>query len=260
MAVHSSDTIVHEVGPNTGRVRVGCSGWDYLHWRGRFYPTDLPRTAWLEAYAREFDTVELNNSFYRLPPTERFAAWRARTPVQFLFAVKASRFLTHVKRLRDPQEPMQRLLEAVRGLGAGLGPLLYQLPPRWIPDPERLDVWLSALPRRLGARRLRHVVEFRDPRGYEPGPMAALRARGVAVCVHDMPGSESPRAAGGCFVYLRFHGHTGRYAGAYPEAALRDCAQWVAHQTRSGRDAYVYFNNDVDGHAPRDAHTFRSYL
>lgn len=243
-----------------GRIRVGCSGWDYSHWRGRFYPADLPRGRWLEAYATAFDTVELNNSFYRLPSVEQFASWRARTSADFLFAVKASRYLTHVKRLRDPAEPMQRLLEAASGLGPKLGPLLYQLPPRWVPDAGRLEMWLEVLPDRWGRRRLRHAVEFRDPRGYAADVLARLDASGVALCVHDMPGSIAPRRAGAGFVYVRFHGHTGPYAGAYPAAVLADWAGWLREQAGDGRDAYVYFNNDVEAHAPRDADTLRSHL
>src|SRR5262245_11189978 len=151
-------------------VQVGCSGWHYKSWRGVVYPNDLSTDEWLRVYSRRFTTVELNNTFYRLPGAETFERWRAQVPATFSFAMKASRFLTHIKRLRDPAEPLARLLARARPLDATLNVVLYQLPPRWVPDPERLETFLAALPRRLDARSraLQHVVEMRDRRGYEP--------------------------------------------------------------------------------------------
>src|SRR5918993_4038250 len=132
-----------------GTAHVGCSGWHYQSWRGIVYPEALPTSAWLRAYTARFSTVELNNSFYRLPAPETFAAWRRQVPRGFLFAVKASRFLTHIKRLRDADEPLNRLLTHARPLGPTLGPILYQIPPRWFPDAERLEAFLAALPERI---------------------------------------------------------------------------------------------------------------
>src|SRR3954465_15124679 len=146
-----------------GRARVGCSGWQYKHWRGDFYPADLPQSRWFEHYARTFDTVEINNSFYRLPERATFVAWAARAPVSFEFAVKASRFLTHMKKLKDPEEPIDRLFTRMRGLGRHLGPVLYQLPPGWALDHEPFAHFLDTLPPDA-----RHVVEFRDPTWYSP--------------------------------------------------------------------------------------------
>ncbi|HEX6473837.1 MAG TPA: DUF72 domain-containing protein, partial [Candidatus Limnocylindria bacterium] len=142
-------------------VRIGCSGWQYRHWRGRFYPRGVPTDRWLEHYAAIFDTVELNNSFYRLPQADTFAAWARRTPDGFLFAVKASRYLTHLKRLRDPREPLDRLWSRAERLGDRLGPMLYQLPPRWHRDLDRLERFSAALPSRR-----RQAIEFRDPSWY----------------------------------------------------------------------------------------------
>ncbi len=177
-------------GEVTGRFRAGCSGWQYKHWKGSFYPATLPQSRWLHHYAGVFDTVELNNSFYRLPEPERFASWREETPPGFLFAVKASRHLTHMKKLKDPEEPLERLFSRAKALGAKLGPVLYQLPPRWKYDPERLDQFLHALPKRR-----RHVIEFREPGWYREEVFSALEERRVALCLHDMRGSESPRRA-----------------------------------------------------------------
>src|SRR5437764_3830019 len=120
-----------------GQARVGCSGWQYKHWRGDFYPAELPLSQWFAYYTQRFDTVEINNSFYRLPERATFAAWRRRAPAEFVFAVKASRFLTHMKKLKDPQEPIERLFTRMRALGPHLGPVLYQLPPGWKVDVER---------------------------------------------------------------------------------------------------------------------------
>jgi uncharacterized protein YecE (DUF72 family) len=237
-------------------VRVGCSGWHYRDWAGRVYPKDLPKDDWLAAYARRFDTVELNNSFYRLPEAAQFDRWRRQVPDRFTFAVKASRYLTHFKRLIDPEEPLERLLTRARHLGTALGPVLYQLPPGWVPPADRFERFLSLLPRRASGRgrELQHVVEFRDPRCYAPDILAALAHHDVALCVHDMPGSTSPRLVTGPLVYLRLHGYGARYGGSYPDEVLRDWAAWLTEAAR-GRPAYVYFNNDRHAHAVGNAAT-----
>jgi uncharacterized protein YecE (DUF72 family) len=228
-------------------VRVGCSGWQYGHWRGDFYSQSLPTGRWLEHYAAVFDTVELNNSFYRLPDRGTFERWRDRTPGGFLFAVKASRFLTHMKKLKDPDEPVSRFFDRARGLGPRLGPVLYQLPPRWPLDIGRLRAFVDALPE--GER---HAIEFRDPSWYADEALAALEGAGVALCLHDMAGSAAPRVRVGTFSYLRFHG-TVRYGGGYGDDQLDDWATWIDGERATNRDVFAYFNNDIGGHAPRDA-------
>jgi uncharacterized protein YecE (DUF72 family) len=237
-------------------VHVGCSGWHYQHWRGLIYPKRAPPSTWLPLYAKQFQTVELNNSFYRLPSAATFAGWRAQVPRGFLFSLKASRFLTHIKRLREPEEPLGRLLAHAKPLGPMLGPVLYQIPPHWAPDAERLETFLAALPPRLAhgsRRRLLHVLEVRDPRGYEPWVIELLRAYGVTLCVHDMPGAESPLLSVGPIVYVRLHGYRSRYGGSYPDEVLDDWADWLRSALAAGKDAFVYFNNDVHGHAVQDA-------
>ena len=239
----------------TGRARIGCSGWIYEHWRGDFYPGGLPQKLWLEHYAAVFDTVEVNNSFYRLPERSTFEAWAARVPRNFLFAVKASRYLTHMKKLKDPAEPTGRFFDRAAGLGRKLGPVLYQLPPRWPRDLERLEGFLRQLPRgRL------HAVEFREKSWYHDDVFEALRRAGAALCLHDMPGSGPPRICPGPFVYLRFHGAGARYGGRYPDATLARWACWIAERLEDCRDVYAYFNNDSGGHAPRDAVRLRKRL
>lgn len=243
-------------------MRVGCSGWHYKHWAGRVYPRDLPKDQWLHAYTRRFDTVELNNTFYRLPDAEQFARWREQVPKAFVFAVKASRFLTHFKRLIDPEEPLERLLSRAIRLGNALGPILYQLPPNWVPPVDRFETFLKALPRRAGTggRRLTHVIEFRDPRCYAPELLTCMERRGVTLCVHDMRGVESPRVLVGPAVYVRLHGYGAKYGGRYPERVLQDWANWLADARAAGRDGYVYFNNDRDAHAVHDAEKLRQLL
>ena len=238
-----------------GDARIGCSGWQYRHWRGDFYGADLPQSRWLEHYAAVFDTVEINNSFYRLPEAATFAGWAARVPARFLFSVKASRFLTHMKKLKDPEEPIERLLSRARALGRRLGPVLYQLPPGWKVDAGRLEHFLQLLPRRY-----RHVVEFRDPSWYAVDVLRQLERHRVALCLHDMPGSASGRQRVGPFVYVRFHGPGGRYAGGYPAERLEGWSAWLNAQRAAGTDVFAYFNNDVGGHAPRDAATLRRLM
>ncbi len=232
---------------------VGCSGWQYRHWRGSFYPPEVPAARWLEFYSTVFQTVEVNNSFYRLPESATFEAWRARVGPSFVFAVKASRYLTHLKRLKDPEEPVGRVFERARSLRRKLGPVLYQLPPRWGCNLDRLREFLEVLPRHPQA------VEFRDAGWYRDDVFALLERHGVALCIHDMAGSEAPIVRVGPLVYLRLHG-VKRYGGAYPSRTLERWAGWLDEEHAAGRDAYVYFNNDVGGHAPKDARQLREML
>jgi uncharacterized protein YecE (DUF72 family) len=243
-----------------GVAHIGCSGWHYKSWKGLIYPADLPATSWLRAYTRRFSTVELNNSFFRLPSELTFAAWRAQVPRGFLFALKASRFLTHIKRLREPEEPLERLLTHAQPLGPSLGPVLYQIPPRWFPDTDRLEAFLAALPARTTStsrQRLQHVLEVRDPRGYESSVIELLRQYDVTLCIHDMPGSESPLLLTGPIVYVRFHGYGVKYGGSYPDDVLDEWGEWIRRALATGRDAFAYFNNDVNGYAVYDAERLR---
>jgi uncharacterized protein YecE (DUF72 family) len=235
-------------------IRIGCSGWQYRHWRGDFYPAELPAREWLDYYARHFDTVEINNTFYRLPDAQTFAAWRQRVPRTFVYAVKASRFLTHMKKLKDPEEPIARFFTRARRLAAALGPVLYQLPPHWPVNVDRLSTFLEALP----ASR-RHAIEFREPSWYRDDVFALLERHRVALCLHDMHGSASGRVAIGPFVYVRFHG-TQKYSGRYDDATLDEWAGWLTQCARAGRPIYAYFNNDTGGHAPRDASRLRDRI
>lgn len=234
------------------QIRIGTSGWIYNHWRGLFYPADLPSSKWFSHYARYFDTVEINNTFYRLPPAATFDAWQRQAPPSFLYAVKANRFLTHMKKLQGPMEPIERLLSHVRRLGALLGPILYQLPPHWRKDLRRLAEFFAVLPDDLT-----HVLEFRERTWLAADTRDLLQARGVSICIHDIL-PRHPRWVTGRSVYLRFHGV--RYYGNYRRDRLRRWAEWISAQANDGRAVYAYFNNDIGGHAVRNALTLKELV
>ncbi len=239
----------------SARAWIGTSGFEYDHWRGEIYPRDVPRARWLETYAGWFDTVELNATFYRLPDAGAFERWAGRVPGRFRFAVKASRYLTHVRRLREPAEPIERLWSRASRLGSGFGPVLYQLPPRWLPNPERLADFLDAVPPRHP-----QAVEIRDRRWYRDDVLEQLEAAGVALCLHDMAGSASDPRPVGPFAYLRFHGAGERYGGRYPSQRLRAWADRIAEWAGAGLTTWAYFNNDIGGHAVRDADRLREMV
>src|SRR5687767_6417645 len=237
------------------QIRVGCSGWQYKHWKGDFYPAEVPQTRWYAHYALHFDTVEINNSFYRLPEAETFAKWREQAPPRFLYAVKASRFLTHMKKLKDPEDPLFRFFENAKQLGPHLGPILYQLPPNFPLNLERFEIFLRALPRRY-----RHTVEFRDTSWYDDRVYALLQKYKVALCLHDMQGSATERVVVGPFIYVRFHHGTRKYGGRYSDERLDSWGAWLAERAAEGFDVFAYFNNDTGGHAPRDAVRLRARI
>ena len=235
------------------RVYVGTSGWVYAHWRGRFYPAELDESAWLGHYAAHFASVEVNRSFYRLPSRAQFAAWREQTPAGFVFSVKASRYITHMKKLREPETTLPPLLTAVSGLAEKRGPLLFQLPPRWRPDVGRLHAFLAALPGDVRA-----VFELRDPTWHGDDILGLLARHNAAFCIYDLAGFVSPRAVTADFVYLRLHGPGAAYCGRYGPSALAGWADWLSRQTVVA--AYVYFDNDQEAHAVQDALELRDML
>ncbi|MEZ7004707.1 DUF72 domain-containing protein [Streptomyces sp. AD55] len=232
-------------------VFVGTSGWQYRDWRDALYPPGLPVRLWLERYAAGFATVEVDNAFYRLPARETFEDWRGRLPEDFVVAVKASRFLTHVKRLRDPAEPVGRLMSHAAGLGDRLGPVLLQLPPTLRADPGLLDACLACFP--AGTR---IAVEPRHDSWWTPGARRVLEARGAALCWADVrarPAAPLWRTAD--WGYVRFH--EGR-AAAWPHYGRRSLATWAGRiaETWPDGDVYAYFNNDPNAAAVADAEVF----
>jgi uncharacterized protein YecE (DUF72 family) len=237
------------------RVHVGCSGWVYRHWKGGFYPAELPQKRWFEHYARDFDTVEINASFYRVPLVSTFDGWREKAPPGFRYAVKANRFMTHMKKLIDCEVPLAEFIELARRLGPTLGPILYQLPPSLHLDLARLKAFLKRLPPDL-----EHVVEFRHKSWYEEDVLALLDQYGCGFVAHDLKGLKSPRWASGRTAYVRFHGAGGKYWGRYSDEALLEWTDWIAEQSRRCRTCWCYFNNDIHGHAIDDARTLKSMV
>lgn len=231
--------------------RVGTSGWQYSDWRGPMYPPDVPQRLWLEHYAGEFGTVELNNAFYRLPDRDQFADWAARVPDDFVVAVKASRYLTHIKRLNEPEEPVKRLLDAAAGLGSRLGPILLQLPPTLKADPPRLAKCLRCFPGDV-----RVAVEPRHPSWWTDDVRQVLTDHGAALCWADRRSHpQTPLWRTADWGYLRLH--EGRAGWEYGITALRTWAGRI-HDEFGRADVFVYFNNDPGGAAVRNARQFRS--
>lgn len=235
-----------------GRLRVGTSGYQYDHWVGDLYPESLPRSEWFARYARTFDTVEINNTFYGLPGPETFDAWRDRAPGDFLYALKFSRYGTHMKHLKDSADTIGTFLERARRLEDRLGPILVQLPPSWHVDVNRLRTFLDAAPGDL-----RWSVELRDPSWLCDDVFTVLREAGAALCIHDLV-DDHPREVTADWVYLRYHGH--RYEDGYSHQKLTAEAARASRHLRKGRDVFAYFNNDLGGHAVHDASDFRRYV
>jgi uncharacterized protein YecE (DUF72 family) len=232
-------------------VWIGTSGWQYRDWRGRFYPERLPLRLWLEHYAGAFATVESNNAFYRLPELTTFEAWADRTPDDFVMAVKVSRFLTHIKRLAEPVEPVARFVDRAVGLGGKLGPALVQLPPRFRADPERLQATLDAFPRDI-----RVAVEFRHSSWFVDDVRAILESHGAALALADRRGPRTPIWRTADWTFVRFHEGRARPRPAYGRAALATWARRLASEWAPDEDIYAYFNNDHLACAPRDAARF----
>jgi uncharacterized protein YecE (DUF72 family) len=233
-------------------IHIGTSGWQYRDWRGVVYPESMPQERWLEAYAEAFSVVEVNNSFYRLPERSTFERWRDRTPARFTFAVKASRYLTHVKRLREPEPGIRRFWERAEALGSKLGPVLFQLPPRFPADVARLRGFVGALPSPMRA-----AWEFRDPSWLVDEILGLLDEAGCALVLADRPGFRGPICVTGGWSYVRFH--QGTPGGPdYRRDKLRRWAERIA--TLPAREVWAFFNNDPGGAAVRDAAFLRTAL
>jgi len=228
---------------------TGTSGWQYRDWRGVFYPPGVPQRRWLEHYARHFATVENNGTFYRLPAREVFASWRERVPADFVMTVKASRYLTHVRRLRDPADPVRRLAAAADGLGGRLGPVLLQLPPDLRAEPGLLRECLAQFPPTV-----RIAVEPRHESWWTDEVRDVLAARDAALCWADRKGAAvTPLWPTASWGYLRLHEGDGAPWPSYSDAALSAWADRIRASWGADDDVYVYFNNDQHCAAPRDA-------
>lgn len=229
-------------------IRIGTSGWHYPHWRGPFYPRELAPSRFLDFYAERFDTVELNNTFYRLPEPTSFEAWKKHSPPNFLFAVKGSRFLTHMKKLKEPEEGIARFFARAELLGRKMGPVLFQLPPRWKSNAERLRDFIRVLPKSH-----RYSFELRDRTWLNEEIYDILRKQKVAFCPYELGGFESPIVMTADFTYIRLHGPGAKYQGDYSREKLREWAKRIGSWRRELKAIYIYFDNDQAGYAAKNA-------
>lgn len=234
---------------------IGTSGWHYDHWRCLFYPEKLAKANWLKFYAAHFPTVELNNSFYRLPSENAFTTWYESSPAGFTFAVKVSRFITHIKRLKNVEEELDKFITRARILKEKMGPLLYQLPPNMHRNTEVLERFLANLPQEM-----RHVIEFRHQSWLEAEVFDILHKYNTGFCVFDMPSITCPLMATADFAYIRFHGSTGLYFSCYSEEELVGWAKRLADLAADLKVVYIYFNNDAQAFAIKNAIALGEYL
>jgi uncharacterized protein YecE (DUF72 family) len=231
-----------------GKIHIGTSGWVYKHWRGTFYPEDLKAADWFAYFTERFSTVEINNSFYRLPEIKTFNTWRKTSPEDFIYAVKASRYLTHMKKLVVDKQGINKFINRALHLEEKLGPVLFQLPPSFNINAERLETFLQALPQGL-----RYTFEFRDGSWYDKEIYRLLEKYHAAFCIYELEYHQSPLEVTADFIYIRLHGPGKKYQGSYPDATLRKWARFCKKWRQKGKDIYVYFDNDQEGYAAFNA-------
>lgn len=236
-------------------IYIGTSGWHYKHWVGTFYPPKTPASKMLAYYYERFDTVELNNTFYRLPKQRALDNWRESTPPHFHFAAKGSRFITHMKKLKDPEPAIARYFDAIDVLREKLGPILFQLPPHWEVDAARFAHFLQALPTHH-----RYAFEFRNPTWDIPAIYDLLAQHRAGYCIFDLAGYQSPLHVSTDLVYVRLHGPGGKYQGSYTDDSLRTWAMRIREWRGENRSAYVYFDNDQAGYAAFNALRLKELL
>lgn len=237
-------------------IHIGTSGYSYKHWVGRYYPTELKPSEWLGHYLRDFDTVELNNTFYTLPKEETFDAWRRNTPAGFVFSVKGSRFLTHMIKLKDAERGLVNFLPRAERLRKKLGPILWQLPPRWNVNVARLDEFLRLLPKQH-----RYTFELRNETWMIEPVYELLRRYNAAYCIYELAGYHSPLEITADWTYIRLHGPTRfKYQGSYSDEQLAEWAGRIRSWSRSMKAIYVYFDNDDSAYAVDNALTLKRLL
>lgn len=228
-------------------IYIGTSGWSYKHWRGTFYPNEIKVKDHFSYYLKNFNTVEINNTFYRLPAEETFLNWKKTVPEDFIFVIKANRFITHIKKMHDPETTLASFMDHVKLLGKKLGPILFQLPPFMKCNLPLLESFLAALPKKY-----RYVFEFRNSDWYRPEVYDALKKYNCAFCIYELAGHTAPSQITANFVYLRLHGPGNKYQGSYSDEALQtwahECLKWA-----ETKDVFVYFDNDEQGYAAFNA-------
>ena len=234
---------------------IGTSGWHYAHWEGIFYPKGLNKVQWLPFYVQHFNTVELNASFYRQPQARTFAHWKETTPIGFKFSVKVSRFITHIRRLRDVEDALLKCYSSAAELGDKLGAFLYQLPPQMKADESTLLYFLKQL-----KPSCHHVFEFRNVSWFNDTIFRLLQAHKAGFCVMDMPGLNCPAVATADYAYFRFHGASSKYSSNYSEAELSRWANKIRGLAKDIKTFYIYFNNDHNAYAVINAARLRQML
>ena len=239
----------------TPDIAIGTCGWSYPHWKGPFYPRQLPASGELAFYAQHFGSVEINNTFYRLPSKRTLITWHDAVPRDFVFAVKASRTITHMKKLMEPAKALRSLFECIEVLGEKLGPVLFQLPPHWHFNAPRLSALLTALPSEF-----RYAFEFRDHSWINDQSVELLRRHNAAFCIYHLEDYLSPTIVSTDFVYIRLHGPGAPYSGSYDARTLSDWADAITTWARQKHKIYCYFDNDQNGYAAQDAARLRSLL
>ncbi|MGB5260450.1 MAG: DUF72 domain-containing protein [Gammaproteobacteria bacterium] len=238
-----------------GRIHIGTSGWSYDHWTGPFYPETLPADHALEYYAVHFNSVEINSSFYRLPEVTTVQHWYASTPDNFVFTAKASRYITHMKKLQDPEKSVPAFLDRISLLGDKLGPILFQLPPNWHFNAARLEAFLDSLDPGF-----RYAFEFRGHDWLNPETLTLLERHKAAFCIYELEGFRTPEHVTADFIYVRLHGPEGAYQGSYSHRTLTTRAEQFMTWARSGKTVYCYFDNDQSGYAANNAQQLQAIL
>ncbi|MFP4357732.1 MAG: DUF72 domain-containing protein [Puniceicoccaceae bacterium] len=237
-------------------IHIGTSGWNYDGWKGAFYPEKTTGPRMLDEYARHFGTVEVNGTFYSLPEADTVEDWTGRVPDDFIFSVKASRYITHMKKLKDPREPLGKLYRVLEAFGDRLGPVLFQLPPSWNRNPERLKQFLECL-----SRDYRYTFEFRDDSWHCEDVYELLAGHDAALCFYDYEERQSPEKMTTDFAYIRLHGPEAQaYQGSYSDDAMEEWARKILNWRKSGQSVFCYFDNDEKARAPGDARRLRDLI
>lgn len=233
----------------TNNIHIGTSGWHYQHWKGPFYKDDEKNENFLEIYCQKFKTAEINNTFYRLPSKKTFEHWAEIVPNDFIFSIKASRYITHMKKLKDPKEPLKNFYKGIEPLGDKAGPILFQLPPSWKINPDRLEDFLNHL-----SKDYRHTFEFRNETWFDEKIYDTLQKHESSFCIYDLKRNTSPRETTSDLVYIRLHGPAENpYQGEYQKKGLAKWSKSISEWKGQDKEIYCYFDNDQNGYAPKDA-------
>jgi uncharacterized protein YecE (DUF72 family) len=237
------------------KIEIGTSGWNYKHWIGNFYPENIKQNNFLKYYSENFCTVEINNTFYKLPEEKNIENWINTTPDDFIFAVKASRYITHINRLKNPQESTALFLSRMKIFKDKLGPILFQFPPNFLFDQEKLKNFISCLPDNY-----KYAFEFRNFSWFNDSTYGLLKDNNIAFCIYYMGSTQSPEEITSDFVYIRFHGSNTLGSGGYSAEIIHEFSQKISSYQKQGKDVFCYFNNDEAGYAIKNAFKLREFL